>query len=140
MEVCFSVLSLLGLRVGCGAVTFKMLSACFREQRNSCIYVKALKFIIYLQGNWSTQQPKKLGFHSLLFLYVKVMAVFVCHITRRQVLVLLHNRLNSVEEQSTINLVYCHVISPAVRKRQQEKGGTGTDTVGDKNSTLLAYI
>ncbi len=92
---------------GCGALTFKMHSACATEQRNSCTYVKALKFIIYLQENWSTQHPKRAFVRNYSYRLKKAIAVFVCYIIRKHTTVLfllfLHNwtilRLNCGQGQ-----------------------------------------
>lgn len=120
---------------------FKMHSAGYREQLNSCVYVKALKFIIYLQEKKAHSLPNWARLSYTLFLYVKVSSSCVCLLHNRKttsygVCFFLNNRTIYVEAEGTINLLQCQVINPVVRKRQQDKGGAGTNQDGDKQKNL----
>lgn len=65
--------------------------------------------------------------------------MFVCYITGKLQAMggfFLNNRTIYVEAEGTINLLQCQVINPVVRKRQQDKGGAGTNQDGDKKKNL----
>lgn len=57
--------------LGCWAVTFKMHSACFREQCE-CIYVKALKSHHLFTSKLAHSIAKEAALSWLLFIYVSV--------------------------------------------------------------------